>query len=108
MAKRWLKWIAPLITPMDDALAFVRAFRALRDRLGRRQLPLRATWVNIAFSHGAIASLVTAAAATPSATKASPRDGAAIGFPWRPDIPQVAWEQGAMAGRRPRRGAVSW
>ena len=63
MAKRWLKWIAPLITPMDDALAFVRAFRALRDRLGSRQVPLRATWVNIAFSHGAIASLVTAAAA---------------------------------------------
>ena len=60
MAKRWLKWIAPLITSMDDALAFVRAFRALRDRLGSRQVPLKATWMNIAFSHGAIASLVSA------------------------------------------------
>jgi Dyp-type peroxidase family len=58
-AKRWLRWIAPQITPMDDALAFVRSYRALRDRLGSKDVPLKATWINIAFSYGAIAALVS-------------------------------------------------
>ncbi|MES1265822.1 MAG: hypothetical protein ABUU24_09275, partial [Variovorax sp.] len=51
-AKRWLHWLAPLITSMDDALAFVRSYRSLRDRLGSKDVPLKATWVNIAFSCG--------------------------------------------------------
>jgi Dyp-type peroxidase family len=58
-AKRWLREIAPQITPMDDALAFVRSYRALRDRLGSKDVPLKATWINIAFSCGAIAALVS-------------------------------------------------
>jgi len=58
-AKRWLQWLAPLITSMDDALAFVRSYRALRDRLGSKDVPLKATWLNIAFSCGAIAKLVS-------------------------------------------------
>jgi Dyp-type peroxidase family len=58
-AKRWLRGIAPQITPMDDALAFVRSYRALRDRLGSKDAPLKATWINIAFSYSAIATLVS-------------------------------------------------
>jgi Dyp-type peroxidase family len=56
-AKQWLKWIAPLITSMEEVLAFVRAHRALRLRLGVKEPPMCATWVNIAFSFGAIERL---------------------------------------------------
>lgn len=51
--KKWLRWISPLISSMEDVLAWVRAFRALRRRLGTDP-PTCATWVNIAFSHRAI------------------------------------------------------
>lgn len=53
-AKQWLRWIAPLISSMDEVLAFVRSHRALRLRLGVKEPPMCATWVNIAFSHHAI------------------------------------------------------
>lgn len=52
--KQWLRWIAPLISSMDEVLAFVRSHRALRLRLGVKEPPMCATWVNIAFSHHAI------------------------------------------------------
>lgn len=55
-AKEWLRWIAPLISSMDEVLAFVRTLRALRARRGFEP-PMCATWVNIAFSHHAIESL---------------------------------------------------
>ena len=60
-AKRWLRWIAPLITSMDEVLAFVRAHRALRLRLGIKEPPMCAAWVNIAFSHRAIEVLASKA-----------------------------------------------
>ena len=60
-AKAFLRWIAPQISSMDEVLAFVRAHRALRLRLGIAEPDLSATWVNIAFSHGAIARLVSQA-----------------------------------------------
>jgi Dyp-type peroxidase family len=53
-AKKWLRWIAPWITSMEEVLAFVRAHRALRLRLGIKEPPMCATWVNIAFSYRAI------------------------------------------------------
>ncbi len=59
-AKRWLQWIAPLITSMEEVLAFVRALRAARRRLGFEP-PMCAAWVNIAFSHHAIEVLAGAA-----------------------------------------------
>ena len=59
-AKQWLRWIAPLISSMEEVLAWVRAFRALRLRLGAEP-PMCATWVNIAFSHRAIRLLAGAA-----------------------------------------------
>ena len=52
-AKKWLRWIAPLISSMEDVLIWVRAFRTMRHRLGADP-PMCATWVNIAFSHRAI------------------------------------------------------
>lgn len=59
--KAWLRWIAPFITSMEEVLAFVRIYRALRARLGVRNPPLCSTWVNIGFSHRAIALLAGAA-----------------------------------------------
>lgn len=59
--KKWLHWISPLISSMEEVLAFVRAHRALRMRLGMREPPMCATWVNIGFSHHAIERLVSAA-----------------------------------------------
>lgn len=56
-AKAWLRTLAPRLASMDDVLAFVRAFRALRLKLGVREPGLKATWINVAFSYGAIAKL---------------------------------------------------
>lgn len=56
-AKAWLRWIAPLISSMEEVLTWVRAFRAMRLRLGHEP-PTCAAWVNIAFSHRAIELLV--------------------------------------------------
>jgi Dyp-type peroxidase family len=57
-AKQWLRWIAPMLTSMEEALAFVRVHRALRLRLGVIEPAMSATWVNLAFSHRAIEQLV--------------------------------------------------
>ncbi len=56
--KNFLRWIAPLISSMEDVLAFVRAHRAMRLKLGVANPPMCSTWVNIAFSCAAIARLV--------------------------------------------------
>jgi Dyp-type peroxidase family len=56
--KEWLKWIAPFISSMEDVLAWVRAYRAMKARLGEEP-PMCATWVNIAFSNAAIAALTS-------------------------------------------------
>jgi Dyp-type peroxidase family len=62
-AKQWLHWIVPFITSMEEALAFVRVHRALRLRLGVKEPPMRATWVNIAFSFRGIEMLAGTAEA---------------------------------------------
>jgi Dyp-type peroxidase family len=57
--KAWLRDVAPAISTMDDVLAFVRIHRSLRHRFGVTEPGLlKATWVNIAFSHAAIRKLV--------------------------------------------------
>jgi Dyp-type peroxidase family len=64
-AKKWLQWITPLISSMDEVLAFNRMYRTLRFRTGEKDVPVKATWINIAFSCEGIAKLtskVTAAA----------------------------------------------
>lgn len=58
-AKAWLRWVAPLISSMDEVLAFNRTYRALRFRLASKSVPIKATWVNIAFSWGAVAALTS-------------------------------------------------
>jgi Dyp-type peroxidase family len=60
-SKEWLRWISPLISSLEDVLAFVRAHRAMRLRLGVKEPPMCATWVNIAFSHRAISVLANGA-----------------------------------------------
>lgn len=55
--RRWLFDLAPRLASMDDVLAFVRAHRSLRLRLGTREPRLDATWINVAFSHRAIERL---------------------------------------------------
>jgi Dyp-type peroxidase family len=55
--KKWLRKIAPQISSLDEVLAFVRAHRSLRLRMGVKEPPLTSCWVNIAFSHEAIAKL---------------------------------------------------
>lgn len=62
-AKVWLRWIAPLISSMEDVLAFNRLYRILRYRIGSKDVPIKATWVNIAFSNAAVAKLVSSEAA---------------------------------------------
>ena len=90
-SKQWLRWIAPLITSMEEVLAFVRTHRALRLRLGVKEPPLCSTWVNIAFSHRAIATLVGKADAAAFGEQ-SFRQGLAerstyLGDPTRPSHP---------------------
>lgn len=58
-AKKWLQWIAPMISSMDEVLAFNRMYRTLRFRLGVKEVPIKATWVNIAFSCSGIATLTS-------------------------------------------------
>ncbi|HEX8734539.1 MAG TPA: Dyp-type peroxidase [Pyrinomonadaceae bacterium] len=58
-AKKWLQWIAPLISSMDEVLAFNRMYRTLRYRLGTKEVPIKATWVNIAFSCAGVAKLTS-------------------------------------------------
>ena len=55
-AKSWLRWIAPFISSMEEVLAWVRTFRAMRLRQGIEP-PMCARWVSIAFSCRAIALL---------------------------------------------------
>lgn len=58
LTRRWLRDLAPRLASMDDVLAFVRAHRSLRLRLGTREPRLDSTWINVAFSHRAIERLV--------------------------------------------------
>lgn len=58
-AKLWLRWIAPIISSMDEVMAFNRMYREMRFRLGSKEVPIKATWVNIAFSSRAIGALVS-------------------------------------------------
>ncbi|MGY1636881.1 Dyp-type peroxidase [Geodermatophilus sp. SYSU D00742] len=57
-ARRWVTGIAPDVTSMDEALDFVREYRARRLTEGvRAPAGMAATWVNIAFSWAGIAAL---------------------------------------------------
>lgn len=90
-AKKWLRWLAPLISSMDEVLAFNRMYRTLRFRLGTKEVPIKATWVNIAFSCAAIEKL-TAKETCREFGEESFRQGLAarseyLGDPTRPGAP---------------------
>ncbi len=57
-AQKWLLVIRPSISSMEEVLSFVRVHRALRLKLGKAEPGMKATWVNIAFSYGAINTLL--------------------------------------------------
>jgi Dyp-type peroxidase family len=60
-ARQWVAAISPSITSMDEALGFVREYRARRLAEGvRAPEGLTATWVNIAFSYAGITTLAGA------------------------------------------------
>lgn len=56
--KRWLKSITPFIATAAEVLAFNRLFKAIRNRRGDFHT-LQATWINIAFSYGALTRLTS-------------------------------------------------
>jgi Dyp-type peroxidase family len=58
-AKKWLRWLAPYISSMDEVLAFNRMYRELRFRLASKDVPVKATWVNVAFSCRGVAALLS-------------------------------------------------
>ena len=55
--KLWLKEIIPLIATAQEVLAFNRLFKAIRFRRKQDSNTVKATWVNIAFSHHALEEL---------------------------------------------------
>ena len=61
--KRFLKWLVPYISSMEEVLAFRRLFRARKLKLGEKGIFLCSTWVNIAFSHRGISLLAGSASA---------------------------------------------
>src|SRR5947209_4820978 len=54
--KAWLADFAPLIATGEEVLAFNRLFKRTSDRRGYSG-SVKATWINIAFSHAALAKL---------------------------------------------------
>ena len=60
-ARRWVARTAPAITSMDEAVDFVREYRARRLAEGvRAPAGLTSTWVNIAFSATGVSALTDA------------------------------------------------
>src|SRR5438067_3026066 len=52
----WLADFAPLVATAEDVLAFNRLFKRTRDRRGYSGT-VKASWINIAFTHAALAKL---------------------------------------------------
>lgn len=57
--KAWLRALAPQISSLNEVHRFNALFRELRARLGRDPHGFCATWMNIAFSAGALAALTS-------------------------------------------------
>ena len=56
--KGFLRWLTPYLSSMEEVMAFRRLYRAQKHKLGKGNIFLCSTWVNIAFSHSGIAKLV--------------------------------------------------
>lgn len=57
-ARYFLRGLTPELTPMSETLLFARAYRDRRNRGGRRDVGLEATWVNVAFSSQGLSKLM--------------------------------------------------
>ncbi len=58
-ARRWLARIAPHVSTMAEVAQFNALFRMQKKRLGHDPTGLVASWMNIAFSRGGIAKLIS-------------------------------------------------
>src|SRR5919198_5610451 len=84
--KAWLADFAPLVATAEEVLAFNRLFKRARDRRGYSGT-VKASWINIAFTHAALAKLTTDAegfADTSFRTGIVPQS-AALGDPTSPE-----------------------
>lgn len=55
--KSFLQWLSPHLTSMREVFDFRKIYRIRRFRLGKKQVNLSSTWVNVAFSYGGISKL---------------------------------------------------
>ena len=60
-AKAFLRFLLPMVSSMQEVMAFRKLNSARRDRLGTPETRMSAVWVNVAFSHAAIAKLSSVA-----------------------------------------------
>jgi Dyp-type peroxidase family len=83
--KAWLADFSKLIATAEEVLAFNRLFKRTRDQRGYSGT-VRATWINIAFSHAALAKLTNDAAAFADASfrTGMVAQSAALGDPTSP------------------------
>ena len=63
-AKKFLRWLVPYLSSMEEVIAFRRLFRLRRHRVGKDHSFLCASWVNIGFAQPGLAKLVGAEADT--------------------------------------------
>src|SRR5438874_12659385 len=56
--KKWLKAIRPFIATTAEVLAFNRLFKEIRPRRNSAPTGVKATWINIAFSHAGLEKLI--------------------------------------------------
>jgi len=55
--RRWLKSLAPRITSLGKVLAFKRMLKEETEKQRGEPLPIKVTWINIAFSYSALRQL---------------------------------------------------
>lgn len=58
IARRWLHDLAPQVTTVEEALAFLRLFRAIRARRQAESQGLKSTWLNIALTFEGLKKVV--------------------------------------------------
>jgi Dyp-type peroxidase family len=62
LARLWVRDITPDVATSAEVTAFNDAFKVVGKRGGRRSAPIKATWINVAFTHTGLAALGVAQA----------------------------------------------
>jgi Dyp-type peroxidase family len=57
LARLWVRDITPDVATSAEVIAFNDAFKVVGKRNGRRSAPIKATWINVAFTHTGLAVL---------------------------------------------------